>query len=120
MPRLSRPIESLRPHYSAVVIGSGYGGGVAAARLARAGVQVAVLERGREFLPGDFPAVESGFMREVQVDTPAPGGGARLGSPLALFDVRVNGDISVLVGCGLGGTSLINANVCLRDRKSVV
>lgn len=119
MPRLSRPIESLRPHYSAVVIGSGYGGGVAAARLARAGVQVAVLERGREFLPGDFPAVESGFMREVQVDTPAPGGGARLGSPLALFDVRVNGDISVLVGCGLGGTSLINANVCLRPEARV-
>ena len=119
MPRLSRPIESLRPHYSAVVIGSGYGGGVAAARLARAGVQVAVLERGREFLPGDFPAVESAFVREVQVDAPGPVGGARLGSPMALFDFRVSGDISVLVGCGLGGTSLINANVCLRPEARV-
>jgi choline dehydrogenase-like flavoprotein len=53
---------------------------VAAARLARAGVQVAVLERGREFLPGDFPAVESAFVREVQVDAPTSGwrGAARL------------------------------------------
>ncbi len=119
MPRLSRPIESLRPYYPAVVIGSGYGGGVAAARLARAGVQVAVLERGREFLPGDFPAVESAFVREVQVDAPTPGGGTRLGSPTGLFDFRVNADISVLVGCGLGGTSLINANVCLRPDPRV-
>lgn len=119
MPRLSRPIESLRPHYPAVVIGSGYGGGVAAARLARAGVRVAVLERGREFLPGDFPAVESGFMREVQVDAATPTGGTRVGSPTALFDFRVHGDISVLVGCGLGGTSLINANVCLQPEPRV-
>jgi len=119
MPRLSRPIESLRPHYPAVVIGSGYGGGVAAARLTRAGVQVAVLERGREFLPGDFPAIESAFQREVQADVPLHDGGARLGSPMALFDFRINGDISVLVGCGLGGTSLINANVCLRPEARV-
>jgi cholesterol oxidase len=38
---------------------------------------------------------------------------------MALFDFRVNGDISVLVGCGLGGTSLINANVCLRPEARV-
>jgi D-3-phosphoglycerate dehydrogenase len=35
--------------------GSGYGGGVTASRLARAGKRVAVLERGREFVTGDSP-----------------------------------------------------------------
>ena len=33
--------------------------------------------------------------------------------PTALFDVRVGKDVNVLMACGLGGTSLINANVCL-------
>jgi len=113
MPRLSRPIESLRPSYQAVVIGSGHGGGVAAARLARAGVEVAVLERGREFLPGDFPSAEAPFRRELQ-GPPAEGG-----SPLGLFDLRRGADIHVLVGCGLGGTSLIDASVCLRPEPQV-
>ena len=37
----------------------------------------------------------------------------RVGRRTALFDMRVNKDVSVLVGCGLGGTSLINAGVML-------
>ncbi len=36
-------------------IGSGYGGAVAACRLAEAGYRVCVLERGEEYLPGEFP-----------------------------------------------------------------
>lgn len=38
----------MRPEYDVVVIGSGYGGGVAASRMARAGKSVAVLELGKE------------------------------------------------------------------------
>ena len=37
-----------------------------------------------------------------------------LGSRLGLFELHVNKDLNALVGCGLGGTSLINANVALR------
>ena len=47
-PRISRPVELLRHTYDVVVIGSGYGGGVAASRMARAGQSVCVLERGKE------------------------------------------------------------------------
>lgn len=47
-PRLGRPIPAMRPEYEVVVIGSGYGGGVAASRMARAGKTVAVLEIGKE------------------------------------------------------------------------
>jgi cholesterol oxidase len=38
----------------------------------------------------------------------------RMGSPTGLYDVRLGEDMHVLVGCGLGGGSLINAGVALR------
>ena len=41
--------------YSVVVVGSGYGGAIAAARIARAGQDVCVLERGKELHPGEYP-----------------------------------------------------------------
>jgi cholesterol oxidase len=108
--RLSSPPEDLRSRYDVVVVGSGYGGGVAACRLARAGRSVCVLERGRELQPGDYPNDTLSMVSEIQVETPL----ARLGSAQALFDVRVYDDINVAVGCGLGGTSLINAGLALR------
>ena len=111
--RLSSPIEDLKPHYTVVVIGSGYGGGIAASRLARAGQQVAVLERGKEFLPGEYPDTEIEALPEVQVRLPDQVIGPRTG----LYDIRMNDDMSVLVGCGLGGTSLINANVASRPER---
>jgi hypothetical protein len=47
-PRISKPVELLRPSYDVVAIGSGYGGGVAASRMARGNMSVCVLERGKE------------------------------------------------------------------------
>ena len=38
--------------YDAIVIGSGFGGGAAACRMAEAGMHVAILERGRRWCPG--------------------------------------------------------------------
>src|SRR5580693_9635296 len=102
MRMLSRPVDQIQAHYSAVVIGSGYGGAIAAARIARAGRDVCVLERGRELHPGEYPNSALTGLREIQVHTPT----ADRGSATAMFDLHADQDITVLVGCGLGGTSL--------------
>jgi cholesterol oxidase len=99
----------MRDRYDVVVVGSGYGGAIAASRLARAGRSVCLLERGRELRPGDFPATMVEAASQLQVRK----GARRLGRATGLFDLRSGHDLSVLVGCGLGGTSLINANVSL-------
>ena len=109
MNRLSRPISEIRPHYDVVVVGSGYGGSIAASRLARAGRTVCLLERGREIQPGEYPATLAEGAREQQMNTPE----GRIGSSLAMFEIHVNQEMNAVVGCGLGGTSLINANVSL-------
>src|SRR6478609_7730300 len=100
MNRLSSPIERMKSHYAAIVIGSGYGGGIAASRLARAGQSVCVLERGKEFQPGEYPDTPVEFLSESQVHLPD---GSTLGSRTGLYDFRVNQELNALVGCGLGG-----------------
>ena len=115
MTHLARPLAFLRPHYDVVVVGSGYGGGVAASRLARAGKRVAVLERGREFVTGEFPARFPDLRGEMQLT----GKRLRLGSPTGLYDVRFGEDMHVLIGCGLGGGSLINAALAVRPDPRV-
>lgn len=99
----------LKDDYRTVVIGSGYGGAITAARLAERGQPVCLLERGREFAVGDFPdtgAALAGNLRSSK-------------RPLGLFDYYLMRDIDVLKGCGLGGTSLVNANVALRPDPEV-
>jgi cholesterol oxidase len=113
--RLSTDPVGMAASYEVVVVGSGYGGAIAASRLARAGRTVCVLERGRELQPGDYPSTDLEAATEVQVDV----AGRHVGRETALFDLRVNEDMDVLVGCGLGGTSLINANVGIRPDPRV-
>ncbi|MDH4983582.1 GMC family oxidoreductase N-terminal domain-containing protein [Hyphomicrobium sp. D-2] len=115
MTGLSRTLEHARDRYDVIVVGSGYGGGVSASRLARAGKSVAVLERGREVLAGGFPSRFPDLKNEMQVT----GKKLRTGPSSALYDVRLGEDMHVLVGCGLGGGSLINAGVALRPDDRV-
>ncbi|MHB8667828.1 MAG: alpha/beta fold hydrolase [Burkholderiales bacterium] len=108
--------------FEVVVVGSGYGGAVAAARLARAQangkpLRVCVLERGQEYLPGAFPRGISnlpGSVRFSRYDDAKAKGPAD-----GLFDFRLGSDLSALVGNGLGGTSLINASVAERPNADV-
>ncbi len=115
MTYIARPIDRMSEEYDVIVVGSGYGGAINASRLARAGLKVCLLERGDERQPGDFPEGPLEAMREVQMDFAT----RRMGAPTALYDFHVNADISVLVGCGLGGTSLINANVAIMPDERV-
>ena len=41
------------------------------------------------------------------------------GPPVGLFDFQVGPDVTVLTGCGLGGTSLINASVALEPSDAI-
>jgi cholesterol oxidase len=109
MNRLSSAVTAIQSHYDVIVVGSGYGGAIAASRMARAGRRVCVLERGREFMAGEYPRTPFQGTEQVQYNTAL----AHIGSPLALLEVHVNEDVNAVVGCGLGGTSLINANVAL-------
>ncbi|MGP0029837.1 MAG: GMC family oxidoreductase N-terminal domain-containing protein [Acidimicrobiales bacterium] len=110
MDRLSKPMDDLTGHFHVVVVGSGYGGSIAACRLSRAGRKVAVLERGRELHPGEYPTTVDAAKGRVQLSA----GDRDHEDPRDLFWFHVGGDVNVLTGCGLGGTSLINANVSLR------
>ncbi|MBZ5560913.1 MAG: GMC family oxidoreductase N-terminal domain-containing protein [Acidobacteriia bacterium] len=115
MGRITLPIELVKDDYTVVIVGSGYGAAIAASRLARAGQAVCVLERGREFQPGEYPDTEVRALEEMQADLPDQ----HLGSRTGLYEFHVNQDINVFKGCGLGGTSLVNANVSLRAEPRV-
>lgn len=116
----------MRPSYHTVVIGSGYGGGVAASRIARTGKPVCILELGREKWPGEYPVTVAEAFPELHtsgnIGTPAgPTWDAEFHDKTGLYHLIFGVGQNVFVGNGLGGTSLLNANVFLeadeRTRK---
>jgi cholesterol oxidase len=94
----------MEPAYDAVVVGSGFGGGITACRLAEQGWRVCVLERGRRFGPGDFPDRPEQAPFAFWHHALNPGG---------MFDLRLMKDLAVLTAAGVGGGSLVYANVQL-------
>ncbi|MEX2333614.1 MAG: GMC family oxidoreductase N-terminal domain-containing protein, partial [Pseudohongiella sp.] len=127
---LSRPIESLLAEHrypflakeqqqnffletDVLVVGSGYGAAMASLALMEAQADLAqadrkavwIFERGAEYLPDDFPksmADMPGYTGLNDVNTNA------------LWDVRAGEGVVTITGRGLGGTSLVNANVAAR------
>ncbi len=115
MKRLANSITEIKEKYDVIVIGSGYVGAISASRLSRAGQKVCLLERGKEFVAGDFPDTLLTATEEMQINSET----GHKGSKTGLFDFNVHPEMNVLVGCGLGGTSLINANVSIKPEKRV-
>jgi cholesterol oxidase len=100
----------VRRRYDAVIVGSGFGGGVTACRLAEAGWDVCVLERGREF---------DQFARADDLeDIPKVLWHPRL-NPDGLLDISLYRDLWVICAAGVGGGSLAYANVMLRAKPDV-
>ncbi|MGW3101981.1 GMC oxidoreductase [Streptomyces sp. NPDC001100] len=117
----------------AIVVGSGYGGAVAALRLGQAGITTLVLEMGRLWnTPGSDGKI---FCNTANPDQRSMWFKTRTEAPLASFlwlDV-VNKDItpypgvldrvhydsmSVYVGRGVGGGSLVNGGMAVTPRQS--
>jgi cholesterol oxidase len=96
-----------KERFDAVVVGSGFGGSIAALRLAESGKSVAVLERGREYRPGEFPR---DVTKVDQIFWRYPARPRALG----LYDVRLLSGIGVVAASGVGGGSLIYANIHIR------
>ena len=90
--------------HDAVVIGSGFGGAVLACRLAEAGRSVLVLERGREWAVEDYPSVSNAHWI-WDVERPENENG--------WIDLRAFRHMAVVQGAGVGGGSLIYANVSI-------
>lgn len=101
------------------VVGSGYGGAVAALRFSEHGQTVYVLERGQEYVAGEFPNDLSQIGKHVRSEMATQKGVALQGYEEALFDFRIGLNAGALVGNGLGGGSLINAGVGLQPDKRV-
>jgi len=86
--------------FDAIVIGSGFGGAVAACRLAERGRSVLVLERGRRWGRTDFP-------RPRQQHAPWWFDREKTG----IYERRRFPNMQVIVAAGVGGGSLIYTNV---------
>jgi cholesterol oxidase len=96
-------------HFDAVIIGSGFGGSVMAYRLAEAGLRVCLMERGKPYPPNSFP--RSPFKLRNNFWDPSDG-------LYGLFNIWSFKGSGALVSSGLGGGSLIYANVIIRkDEK---
>ena len=95
--------------FDVIVVGSGFGGSVVACRLAQRGVRVLVLERGRWWHPADYPrsARDPWIWDQRQPERYS-----------GWIDLRWFGRMAVAQGAGVGGGSLIYANVVVDANPS--
>lgn len=108
---LANPHDQLQAHYPVLIIGSGYGGSVMAARLAATGKKVCILERGKEWHPGMFPQSGAQIAKATRNAI----------NPWGLMDTNLHkkSDVDIICASGLGGTSLINAAIASRPEDLV-
>jgi cholesterol oxidase len=91
--------------FDVVIVGSGFGGAVMAYELACRGLSVCVLERGKAYPPGSFPRSPLEVARNFWDPSLGHHG---------MFDLWSLKNLDAVVSSGLGGGSLIYANVLMR------
>ena len=95
--------------FDVVIIGSGFGGSVAALRLTEKGYRVAVIEAGRRFADKDFPKTSWRLSKFLYMP--------RLGLR-GIQRIHILPDVLVLAGAGVGGGSLVYANTLYKPPAS--
>lgn len=110
-PRASaRTPSSASTDYDAVIVGSGFGGAVTACRLSEHGYRVLVLERGRRWEPKDYPR-KPGDAWFWDSNKPEKFNG--------WIDLRIFPRMAVAQGAGVGGGSLIYANISIDAKEEL-
>ncbi|HJQ48195.1 MAG TPA: GMC family oxidoreductase [Amycolatopsis sp.] len=103
------PSNSNAADYDVIVVGSGFGGSVAALRLTEKGYRVAVLEAGRRFTDDEF--AKTSWDLKHYLWAPALG-------CYGIQRIHLLRDVMILAGSGVGGGSLVYANTLYRPLKA--
>lgn len=99
----------------AIVIGTGFGGAIAALRLAQSGVQVTMIERGRRwditptfdtFSPS-LPADKRSTWLDTRTNLPLEFANMNIEKYIGVLERMIFENISVYAGAGVGGGSLV-------------
>ncbi|MGL4304608.1 MAG: GMC oxidoreductase [Mycobacteriaceae bacterium] len=102
----AKAIPSSRSHRTAIVVGSGFGGAVAAYRLSHLGIDTLVLERGRNFGRSEDEKI---FASEADLINPLAVWSPQLIGTTGALEVTGYGSLVSVTGVGLGGGSLVYA-----------
>jgi cholesterol oxidase len=115
-------------HSPAIVIGSGFGGAVAALRLGQAGVPTVVLERGRRWTIED-PTTNATYATFEEPDgraewlnavTKTP---AYEGTPIDVYtgilEILTKGNSTFMVGAGVGGGSHVYGGILIQPPRQL-
>jgi cholesterol oxidase len=96
--------------YDYIVVGSGFGGSVAAHRLTEKGYRVAVMEMGRRWTPETLPRTNWQIWKWIW----RPGIGLH-----GFFNMQFFRHVAILHGCAVGGGSITYASTSLVPKLSI-